>query len=114
MKRHEDLVQRAVVQHLRLRSRPGVTWFAVPNGGARSPVEASVMKGLGVRAGVPDLIIIREGRTFALELKREKGGRTSEAQLGMIKEFQAAGVTCAVSAGIDQAVSQLKEWGVIR
>ena len=37
------------------------------------------MKGLGVRAGVPDVIAIKDGRTYALELKAE-GGRLSEAQ----------------------------------
>lgn len=114
MKRHEDLVQRAVVQHLRLRARPGVTFFAVPNGGGRSPVEASIMKGLGVRAGVPDLFIVAQGRPFALELKRDKGGRTSELQIGMMREFEAAGITCAVAAGVDQAVAQLVAWGVLR
>ena len=32
--------------------------FAVPNGGARGRVEASIMKGEGVTAGVSDLILL--------------------------------------------------------
>jgi len=32
--------------------------FAVPNGGGRSPVEAAIMKGEGVVAGVADLILL--------------------------------------------------------
>lgn len=114
MKRLEDQVQRAVVQHLLYRRKPGVTFFAVGNGGARSPIEASIMKGLGVRAGVPDLILISDGRTYGLELKREKGGRTSEAQISMMKELQDAGAVCAVAAGLDAALGQLQEWGLLR
>lgn len=114
MKRQEDQVQRAVVEHLLYRRRPGVAWFAVPNGGARSRIEASIMKGLGVRAGVPDLILIFEGRTYGLELKRAKGGRTSDAQLSMMKELQDAGAMCAVAAGLDAALKQLQDWGLMR
>ncbi len=29
----------------------------VPNGGARSPIEAAIMVGLGVKKGVPDLLL---------------------------------------------------------
>ena len=114
MKRLEDQVQRAVVEHLRFRRKPGVTFFAVPNGGGRSAIEASIMKGLGVRAGVPDLILIAEGRTYGLELKRAKGGRTSDAQRAMIQEIEAAGGVCAVAAGLDAALDQLKAWGLLR
>ena len=32
--------------------------FAVPNGGGRSRIEASIMKGEGVTAGVADLILL--------------------------------------------------------
>ncbi|HMN37564.1 MAG TPA: hypothetical protein PKD49_07630 [Hyphomicrobium sp.] len=113
-KRAEDLVQRAVVEHLHFRRRPGVAFFSVPNGGARSPIEASIMKGLGVRAGVPDLILIAEGRTYGLELKRDKGGRTSAVQTAMMQEIEAAGGMCAVASGIDAALDQLKAWGLIR
>ena len=72
------------------------------------------MKGLGVRAGVPDLILIAEGRTYGLELKRAKGGRTSDAQRAMIQEIEAAGGVCAVAAGLDAALDQLKAWGLLR
>ncbi|NOU05352.1 MAG: VRR-NUC domain-containing protein [Hyphomicrobiaceae bacterium] len=111
---HEDIVQGAVINHLRYRRKPGVTFFAVPNGGFRSKHEAAIMKSLGVRAGVPDIILIANGHTYGLELKREKGGRTSDAQDAMMAEITAAGGTCAVAAGVDAAVGQLEAWGLIR
>jgi hypothetical protein len=52
-RRQEAAIQRAVFQHLRARAAPGVFAFHVPNGGYRKPVEAAIMKGLGVVAGVP-------------------------------------------------------------
>jgi len=47
----EAQIQRAVIQHLRLRPAAGVFAFHVPNGGARRPIEAAILKGLGVTAG---------------------------------------------------------------
>lgn len=53
----EQVIQRAVCQHLRQRSANGVVWWHTPNGGRRSPIEAAIFKGLGVCAGVSDLIL---------------------------------------------------------
>ena len=112
-KREEDQVQRAVVQHLQYRARRGVCFFAVPNGGARSKTEAAIMKGLGVRAGVPDVVLIADGRAYGLELKRLKGGKVSPAQIAMRAEWEAAGALYAVAAGLDAALGQLEAWGLI-
>ena len=50
--------------------RSGDTWWThIPNGGRRSPIEAAIFKSLGVRAGSPDLLIIRAGQPMFLELK---------------------------------------------
>src|SRR5262245_23567538 len=48
--RPEAAIQRAVFQHLRMRSAPGVFAFHPANGGYRKPIEAAIMKGLGVVA----------------------------------------------------------------
>src|SRR5258708_35916931 len=72
----EDTIQRAVFQHFRARKAPCTFAFHVPNGGKRRRVEASIIKGLGVTAGVPDIIAIHAGHTFALERKAD-GGKPS-------------------------------------
>ena len=63
-----------------------MVWFAVPNGGKRWPIEAAIMKGLGVRAGVADLIFIHRSRPFALELKADSGRPTVE-QMAFVSDL---------------------------
>ena len=50
---------------------PGVFAFHCPNGGKRSKIEASIFKGLGVKAGIPDVLIFYRAQIFGLELKAE-------------------------------------------
>jgi hypothetical protein len=57
----EATIQSAVFAHLRARGAPGLFAFHVPNGGYRKPIEAAILKGLGVVAGVPDVIAIHQG-----------------------------------------------------
>jgi hypothetical protein len=47
--------------------------FHVPNGGSRNIREAVMFKATGVVAGIPDLILIHQGKTFGIELKTLKG-----------------------------------------
>jgi hypothetical protein len=58
------------------------------------------MKGLGLRAGVCDIIAVHAGRIFALELKAETG-RASEAQLAFLADMERAGAaTCSRTASM--------------
>lgn len=66
-------LQKAIVQFLRL-ARPDVLWFHCPNGGSRSVRTAAMLKSIGVRAGVPDLIfILPKGLFGAIEVKSTDG-----------------------------------------
>ncbi len=109
----EQDIQRAVFQHWAARPALGAFLFAVPNGGARRPIEAAIMKGLGVTAGVPDIIAIRAGRTYGLELKAA-GGRPSVQQVKTMAAMQAAGAEVAFAFGLDNAIAQLERWGILR
>jgi hypothetical protein len=111
--RPEDAIQRAVFAHLRQRPAPGVFAFHVPNGGKRKPIEAAIMKGLGVTAGVPDVIAIKDGRAFGLELKADDG-RPTPRQLETLQIMQNAGATVALTCGLDAAIRKLEEWGLVR
>jgi hypothetical protein len=108
----EAAIQRAVFLHLRTRAAPGVFAFHPANGGFRKPVEAAIMKGLGVVAGVPDVFIVHNGRCFAIELKAA-GCRATEAQLACIAALREAGAFTCVAEGLDRALRTLETWGVL-
>lgn len=62
--------------------------FAVPNGGMRNKVVAAKLKAAGVRAGVPDLMLLTPRHGFAgliIEMKREKGSKLSPEQAGWLE-----------------------------
>jgi hypothetical protein len=108
----ERQVQRAVLQRLALQAPAGTTWFHVPNGGFRKPVEAAILKADGVVSGVPDLCIITGGRAYFLELKRP-GGKLSENQKSCHEKLRGAGATVMTAAGVDEAVSALQNMGIL-
>ncbi len=109
----EGAIQKAVFAHLKARAAPGVFAFHVPNGGKRSPIEAAIMKGQGVRAGVPDLCLIHEGKAYFLELKADKG-RLSEAQSQVMGEIERAGARWGMAIGLDAALLLLEGWNLLR
>jgi hypothetical protein len=109
----EAAIQRAVFQHLEQRPAPGVFAFHVPNGGARRRIEAAILKGLGVKAGVPDVIAIKAGQAFALELKAD-AGRLSPKQQTSHEALARAGAIIGVAHGLDNALSWLEQHGLLR
>jgi hypothetical protein len=112
-RRPEDAIRRAVFQHLAARSTRGVFAFHLPNGGWRSPIEAAVLRGLGIVPGIPDLILKQGGETFALEIKAP-GGRLSSAQRETHDRLRAAGATVAAAVGLDEALTILQGWELVR
>jgi hypothetical protein len=112
-RRREQDIQRAVAAHLRARAHSNVYWFHPANGGARTAVEGAILKACGVRAGTPDLICIKAGRTFALELKADVGRLSKDQRLARDKLRQ-AGAKVAVAVGLDDAIAQLERWNLLR
>lgn len=111
--RPEDAIQKAVFAHIRARGVPGLVAWHTPNGGKRKPIEAAIFKGLGVRAGVSDIIAFYQKQMFALELKAE-GGRPSESQLEFLADIEKQGAFTAVAEGLDPALRTLEAWGLLR
>jgi hypothetical protein len=112
-KRPEDAIQRAVMAHFAARPAGDVFAFHVPNGGGWSAIEAAILKGLGVKAGVPDIIAIKGGHSYALELKAD-GNKPTPTQSETMAAMQRAGATVAAAVGLDAALAQLEAWGLLR
>jgi hypothetical protein len=109
----EAQIQRAVIEHLRRRGVAGSFAFHPANGGWRTAIEGAILKGMGVAAGVPDVIIISGGKVFGLELK-VNNGRLTDIQRETIEAMQRAGAICGVAISIDEALRWLEQHGLLR
>lgn len=86
--------------------------FHIPNGGSRNIIEATKLKKMGVKAGVPDLqLIVPNGLVHRLwiELKAKKG-TLQPSQKIMIQRLEAQGYMCKVCFGADEAINEIKKY----
>lgn len=84
----------------------------IPNGGKRGRVEAAIFKGMGTRAGTPDLLLIapRGGYAgMALELKAPSG-RLSVDQAQMLDLFEKHGWRKMIVWSFDEAVAAITNY----
>lgn len=82
--------------------------FHVPNERA-DKIQAATLKKMGVKPGVPDLILpLPSGRYHGLFIEMKKaGGRTSDDQLWWLEHMKANGYATAVCYGWQQATEVL-------
>ena len=108
MNRPEQALQIAVAAFM--DRIPGLIFFHVPNGGGRSKVEASILKAMGVKAGVPDIaVILPSGRVGFIELKAGKGVATP-AQRQMMAALRERGCPCVEARSLEQVAETLNTW----
>ena len=112
-RRPEDDLQKCVCEHLDLLQRTGrLLYFHVPNGGKRNPIEGAKFKRLGVKPGVPDLVILpKHGNALFIELKSEKGviEESQEMWIGWLSQF---GYAVAVCRSLDEVQAFLRRCGI--
>lgn len=111
----EDDLQAAVCTYLNTLERQGhLLYFAVPNGGKRNLLEAVRMKRLGVRRGIPDLVVIpKAGPWCFIELKSPKGVR-SESQREWAEKLERFNCFTEVCRSLDEVKAFLFKAGVVR
>ncbi len=102
----ESEIQRAVFEHLRERSMPGVEYWHVPH-------NQTSRRHSGYRAGVSDINAVHRGKFYALELKKP-GGRASQEQLEFVAAINTAGGYACVAEGLPEALCILESWGLLR
>jgi len=115
MRRPEQDIHRAVLQHLDIRGTPGTFYWHTPSGayyGRRGHIQGRIMRSLGARAGIPDLLLLRAGTLYALELKAGRN-KPTEAQADTIVRMMAAGAVCGVASSLDEALVWLEQHGLL-
>jgi hypothetical protein len=76
----EQQIQKAVFSHLSQRGAAGIFAWHPFSGGYRRPKEAAIYKGLGAIAGLPDVMVLHNGRLFCLRAKEgRRAGNTETA-----------------------------------
>lgn len=104
----EDSLQKAVAKYL---DAIGSFWFHCPNGGSRHGLEAAKLKQMGVKAGIPDCIIIdgRHGYAgLAIELKVGYN-KPSEFQMQIMDKLVERNWMVLVSWSLDEVIAAV-DW----
>ena len=70
-----------------------------------------ILRGMGLKAGVPDVLIVHEGRAHWVELKAPRGV-LSEAQRSTLALIAAAGCPWVVCRSLDELRGALHGWGI--
>lgn len=86
--------------------------FAIPNGGVRSKVEAAIMKGEGVRAGVADMFLAARNRFWAgffIEFKFGKNKQTP-AQIAFMEQVIKEGYWYEVICDFDRFKNAIEDY----
>ena len=93
-----------------LRDR-GIFAFHPANGGKRGLREAAAFKAQGVVAGVPDLILIHDGRVMGLEVKAPgRKSSTTATQKQIHRRMFEAGAPVHVVDDFDEAMLIAEAW----
>jgi hypothetical protein len=109
----ENAIQRAVFAHIRVRGVHDVFAFHPRNGGQDQSRLAGINNGLSVIGGVPDIVIIKAGVPYGLEL-RTATGKLSPEQARVLDLMGAAGCDAGCAHGLDAAIAWLEERGILR
>jgi hypothetical protein len=113
MRHIESNIQTVCVTWFRLQyKRLAPLLFAVPNGGARNRVEAAIMKGEGVLAGVSDLLFLYPSGQYhglCIEMKAPDG-RQRDSQKEWQKAVEEQGYKYILCYGIEEFQTKIKEY----
>ena len=89
----------------------------IPNEGKRNLAYGAKMKRMGLRKGFPDIFIptARQGfHGLFIELKRDRNSHPTHEQMEWISCLNQEGYRAVVCFGVDEAISEIKDYMGIR
>lgn len=108
----ESRIQSAIMTFLETVLPSSCYAFAVPNGGKRSAITGAILKREGVKAGVADIIILRNpGLCAMMEVKTDVGS-LSNSQRAFRDWCAVNGFPYAVVRGVGDAEAALRDWNI--
>jgi hypothetical protein len=113
----ESQIQISLIAELKIRIRPGVMYFHVPNGEERNKSIAAKLKAMGTLPGVADLIFIwcdhARIKILFLELKRRNKPLSPE-QYAFCLKIREAGALYDMADSVAGAIEILQHHGLLR
>lgn len=115
----EQIALVGLLNQVKYNGQP-LRFAAIPNGGFRNKKNAAILKRMGVRPGVPDILIFDSPPNYpmqkgaALEMKCLSGGTVSPEQQDWLDYFNSNGWMAGVAKGLDGALALLRNWGYIK
>lgn len=117
----EEIQQRATATFLDRTLIPPAFYHHTPNGGLRNKAVAARLKLMGVKPGVPDILLFTQGGTlhtisglvrgYAIELKDDEGA-LSEGQWKWAVNWLAIGGHYAIARTSYDVETALRLWGI--
>jgi len=107
----ESKIQIACVKWFRLQY-PLHNLFAIPNGGRRGKIEAAIMKGEGVLAGVADLFLSNPSKGFHglyIEMKTQKG-KQNPNQIAFQRKVELSGYRYVICRSLDDFIEEVNKY----
>jgi len=110
VKRPEQALQQQVARFIN-QAAPGLLWWHVPNSsGNRGPKLGGILKSMGVKAGVPDLVfVLPTGRAGFIELKAGTG-KLTDSQKDFRDRVTDAGAFWAEARSVAEVEDILHRW----
>ena len=93
--------------------KPGLFFYHVPNGLARTATQGGIFKAQGLRKGWPDYCLdlpLGGYHGMRLELKAENGSKPTPEQLDILARLESVGFKCSVAWGFDDAKRQFEQY----
>jgi hypothetical protein len=103
----EHEIHKAVVKYLNTCGRKDILWFHPENARKCTPRQGAMRKRIGVKAGVPDFVLIVDGDPVFLELKSAKG-RPSQQQRAFANRAVDSGCRYFIARSLDEAIFLLE------
>jgi hypothetical protein len=90
---------------------PATVWYTHFPAGGGGKRRGAILKGAGLKAGVPDILIIYRGMAYWIELKAPKGV-ISKVQDNTIAALFYVGSKVYLARNIDDVANALTQWGI--
>lgn len=110
----EELIQRAIVEWLKIAAHPDCLWLHIPNGALERPSQRMRFAKLGALSGAADFLFVLPDKGVAFAEVKSELGVQSEAQQAFQARCAVLKLRYAIVRSVEDMRDRLNEWGGTR